>query len=142
MPPPDHYVAQGWTHSLGEVEPGVSFLMFNYDGPYMRVHTATDYRVSWTGRAEKPFNDDGYHVPIVCLADGYLFWMVKTKPVRLVAASPWTFAQAQDWPGASPVPEVPRRDVETVYSFGHHDGPATGLVRARAASTPRRFPQR
>jgi hypothetical protein len=33
-----------------------------------------------------------------------------------------------DWP---PYEDIPRRNIETVYSFGHYDGPATGLIKWR-----------
>jgi hypothetical protein len=32
------------------------------------------------------------------------------------------------WPGI-PVDEIPREEISTLYSFGHYDGPYTGLVR-------------
>lgn len=38
------------------------------------------------------------------------------------------FAGLRDW-GEPPVPCVPRSDVDTLYSIGHYDGPATAIVR-------------
>ena len=49
-----------------------------------------------------------------------------------MTTTPLTYAKTRDWPEI-PVPVIPRHEVETVYSFGHYDGPRSGLVKWRDA---------
>lgn len=46
----------------------------------------------------------------------------------------WTWQHTQmEWPPEPPVPYVPREQISTLYSFGHYDGPATGLIQWNGA---------
>lgn len=80
----------GFPDDLGDLDLAVPFEMLNYDSIYIRVKTSDDTKqIKHTlgfGKDGKVcnFNDDGYHVPIVDMADGHLFWMAKQKPCRVV----------------------------------------------------------
>ena len=39
------------------------------------------------------------------------------------------FEDTYDWPPDPPVGEIDRRELSTLFSFGHYDGVGTGLVR-------------
>jgi len=73
--------------TLQDIPFGVLFTMLNYKGNFMRVKCLTKnlgvvrpYRAG--GPDPVPFNDDGFHVPIVELATGNVLWMSKRKPCR------------------------------------------------------------
>ena len=72
-----------YTTELGDIGPGVIFMMVNYPGVYIRVK-ARDLQICFPGsfnpEKQRDFNDDGHHVPIVELANGHLFYMSKIKP--------------------------------------------------------------
>ena len=42
------------------------------------------------------------------------------------------YEEARGW-GEPPVPQVSREELETLYSYGHYDGPYTGLIRWKGA---------
>lgn len=72
-----------YTIELGAITPGRPFMMVNYTGVYIRVVSDPEYGLVTNralGRSERPFNDDGCHVPIVELATGRLSYMAKAKP--------------------------------------------------------------
>lgn len=76
---------------LSDIEIGKPFEMFNYDGIYMRVIASSDMYRHYTrslSHKNRLFNDDGFHVPIIAMIGshleiGYLFYMAKSKPIRL-----------------------------------------------------------
>jgi len=82
----DPYIRSVYNRKLADIPCGSTFIMLNYKGLYMRVRTDPDYKLlTKYGNAEpKCFNDTGFHVPIVELATGALFYMSKRKPCREV----------------------------------------------------------
>jgi len=66
-----------YSTKLGDIGCGKLFTMVNYKGAFIRVKMG-DNNMVWSGRDK--FNDDGFHVPIVELATGDLFFMSKEKP--------------------------------------------------------------
>ncbi len=72
---------------LGNIGFGKPFTMLNYGSwQFIRVNTHGEVSTILKYRITNPlpFNDDGFHVPIVNLANGELTWMSKEKPCRLV----------------------------------------------------------
>jgi hypothetical protein len=57
---------------------------------------------------------------------------MRENPTTEAPMPTFTLTDAEAWPPAPPVPEVERGEIATLYSLGHYDGPATGLVRWRS----------
>jgi hypothetical protein len=90
----------GYPLRLGDLPIGIPFEMLNYDGMYKRVQTQQHLQTYSEHRGTKilPFNDDGYHVPIVEEKTGNLIWMSKIKPCRK-PVNRWEFEVSPEWEG-------------------------------------------
>lgn len=76
----------GFPDVLADIGLAVPFEMLNYNSIYIRVSADFGLQVldPTAGRDTFRFNSDGFHVPIVDLATGYIFWMAAIKPCRIV----------------------------------------------------------
>lgn len=79
-----------YSTKLGDIGFGTLFTMVNYRGSFIRVKSLDKLLLIAPNKPPsraimtdttiyKPFNDDGFHVPIVELSTGILFYMSKKK---------------------------------------------------------------
>ena len=76
----------GLFRTLEKIPCGLPFTMMNYSGAFIRVETDGEVQTIKAARLANPlpFNDEGFHMPVVELGTGRLFWMHKSKPCAIL----------------------------------------------------------